>query len=309
MEYLYQLQCLREALPDFIDYLFVFISEFAIYVGPAIPIVIFICVDKKIGSRILMTLAFSDLLVNFVKIVACVNRPWIRDDRLYLAEAAKKSATGYSFPSGHTSTATTIYGGLAVWQKKRKGLVAFLIIMILLTAFARNFLGAHTLLDVSVSICFGIFSTFLIPCIERWVEKAKNNDIIFALIILIISICILVFATFKSYPMEYLADGSLLVDPIKTRKDVYASVGMLLGVIFAWIGDRRWIHYKIPSKKNTKIIVGVLAVIIFAIVYLGLGEVFTSVCGYALGSFLKRFVTVVAAMLIYPLVLSKLIKN
>lgn len=57
MDFLYQLQCIRESSPEIINYIFVIISEFAVTVGPAIPLIIFLVVDKKRASRIIFTFA------------------------------------------------------------------------------------------------------------------------------------------------------------------------------------------------------------------------------------------------------------
>ncbi len=52
--------------------------------------------------------------ISYFAVSVCAYRPWIRDVRVLPAGDAIKTATGYSFPSGHTTTATPIYGGLAL---------------------------------------------------------------------------------------------------------------------------------------------------------------------------------------------------
>lgn len=74
--------------------------------------------------------------------------------------------TGYSFPSGHTMMATTLYGVLAVYlcttnanRQQRKQRLAILIaaaLLIGLVGFSRMYLGAHYLSDVLAAMAEGL---------------------------------------------------------------------------------------------------------------------------------------------------------
>lgn len=77
----------------------------------------------------------------------------------------------YSFPSGHTATATTFYGVLAaflvsrVWSHgKRRALVAAAVAMVALVAFSRVYLGAHYLSDVVAAACSS--TVWLVACLS-----------------------------------------------------------------------------------------------------------------------------------------------
>lgn len=69
--------------------------------------------------------------------------------------------TGYSYPSGHTITATCFYGSLIVLVNKYfKGKLKvfaniFLVVMILLTGLSRIYLGVHYLSDVIAGYILG----------------------------------------------------------------------------------------------------------------------------------------------------------
>jgi len=75
-------------------------------------------------------------------------------------------AHGYSFPSGHTIGATLFYCALAAWlltlpqagthHVRRLGIIAMAIILSVLTAFSRVYLGAHFLSDVLAAMLEGI---------------------------------------------------------------------------------------------------------------------------------------------------------
>lgn len=73
------------------------------------------------------------------------------------------SFTGHSFPSGHTMTATVVYGAIAVLvftknknRVLRAGVIASAAVLIGLVGFSRIYLGAHYLSDVLGAIAEGL---------------------------------------------------------------------------------------------------------------------------------------------------------
>lgn len=153
IEYLLLLQNFRNATNNILTPFMEWISLFAVTRLIIIPVFVYWVVDKKKG---LYTLAAYYLACGFnavVKLTACIYRPWIRDARVLPAGDAIRTATGYSFPSGHTVTAGPIYGGLAVSGRKRvPWLSVICLIALFLTAFSRNYLGVHTPQDVAVAL-------------------------------------------------------------------------------------------------------------------------------------------------------------
>lgn len=98
---------------------------------------------------------FGGLLLNkFLKLVFHRARPQFRD--------TVQSLSSYSFPSGHTMIATVFYGALAVfvigqiknWPLRILSAVLALM-LILLVAFSRIYLGAHYLSDVLAAMAEG----------------------------------------------------------------------------------------------------------------------------------------------------------
>ena len=75
------------------------------------------CYDKKFARRIGLTYFSSGLVVQNLKIIFRIPRPWILDPDFHPVQSAIPHATGYSFPSGHTQGATSLFASLALGSK------------------------------------------------------------------------------------------------------------------------------------------------------------------------------------------------
>ena len=75
---------------------------------------IYWCVRRDFGAYLLMGWSGNRLVNGLLKVTFCAYRPWIRDARIVPYGDSITTATGYSFPSGHTMNAETVYGGAAV---------------------------------------------------------------------------------------------------------------------------------------------------------------------------------------------------
>jgi nitrogen fixation-related uncharacterized protein len=113
------LQGLREAADPGVEDFFATASAVAVNaLFLVIPFAIFWCVDKAKGSVAITSFALGNAVNQFVKNTVCAYRPWVRDSRIVASSKAIEGATGYSFPSGHTLTATTAIGALGwAWRK------------------------------------------------------------------------------------------------------------------------------------------------------------------------------------------------
>ena len=69
--------------------------------------------------RIGLSVAAGGIINQLAKNIMCINRPWIKDSRVVPDPVALKGATGYSFPSGHSQTAMSVYGTIAAASKRR----------------------------------------------------------------------------------------------------------------------------------------------------------------------------------------------
>ena len=130
----------------------------------------FWCVSKREGYYLMIVGFFGTVINQFLKILCCVPRPWIKDPDFTIVESARAEATGYSFPSGHTQNAVATYGGIARYTG-RKWLRAVLIVLTVLIAFSRMYLGVHTPLDVGVSF---LVTAALVMAVYPLMEEADR---------------------------------------------------------------------------------------------------------------------------------------
>lgn len=118
MDYLFALQNIRGSAPEIINWIFLIISEVFLKGSVVFVAIIYWSLNKSAGIKIAMGYSCAYSINQTIKNIACVPRPWILDSRLKIDSLAEGGATGYSFPSGHTVTAASVFGGVAAWQKK-----------------------------------------------------------------------------------------------------------------------------------------------------------------------------------------------
>lgn len=314
MDYLLELQALRENCPDALNWILLGISEFITVGGILIAAYIYWCTSKRAGAYILACFSGGYMLNQVIKNTACIYRPWVADPRIELAEAASGSATGYSFPSGHTLSATTVYGGTGIYRSKNKPFVAFMALMVVLTAFARNWLGAHTLQDVVAAAIEGIIILIINAVIVNWLvkkdesyagspdseKKSLKNRKFLLFIGLAFIIVSMIYIEIKPYPMDYDAAGNLLVEPYEMITDCYTGAGMFSGFLIGWFIEKKFIDYHLPKEKSQRgyrFVFGALGLII---IYLGLAPLITMPLGEHAGHFVKYFLVFFWVAGVYP---------
>ena len=233
----------------------------------AVAAFVFWALDRQFGSFLMLNFVGSSLLNQTVKLTACVYRPWVRDPRIVPDPSAIESATGYSFPSGHTQSATAIYGSIALWfGKKRKWLAALMVAMILLTAFSRNYLGVHTPQDVFVAMVLCGAYLWLNSRILARLRRQPSFDKTVALVGMVLSLAAVLWFIVKDYPMDY-QNSVLLVDPEEMMEDGFKSAGMVLGFFPGWLIERRWLRFSTRRHSVGQIVISAAALVPMLVIY------------------------------------------
>lgn len=299
--YLLWLQDLRNSMNDAWTPFFEWLSLFGVRGILFLPAVLYWCIDKKKGLFVFYALKISHAINSVVKLTACVYRPWVRDPRVIPAGDSIKTATGYSFPSGHTMMATPVYGALA-FCTKNKLLRLILVLAFLITGFSRNYLGVHTPQDVLVGFALGLLSVYISKWVFEYLDKHPEKDLHVMIISALFGILTLVYVSFKSYPMDYV-DGKLLVDPVTMTIDAWGDAGGLPALILAWYIESRFIKFT-PTGINAKgVILAAIGLIpLYWIVYKGnspMAELF----GPHLGKLARQTLIYIYIIDVWPLVL------
>ena len=295
IEYLLWLQNLRNSLNcAALDKFMEGISFFAISYIFLIFGIIYWGINKRSGLYIMASFAFGDMVNSLAKLVACIRRPWIRDARIIPAGNAIETATGYSFPSGHTSVITQISGGTAVCLR-RAGYKLFswlFIALILVVGFSRNYLGVHTPQDVVVGLCIGLITLYVMSKIFAFIDKHQSSENLFLILGLIFAGAILYYVNVKDYPVYEKIDPKVMVN------DTWASAGRVLGLVLGRFVEKYCIKFT-PEGFNLKSCI----LIVIGLVIFGLEPILIGNLGAYYGRMANGFLCMFFVLAVWPVVL------
>ena len=252
IQYLLWLQNFRNSINDAWTPFMEWVSMFATTYLILLPIFWYWNRDKRKGLYVMTAYAISMFITPIAKLTVCAYRPWIRDSRVLPAGDSITTATGYSFPSGHTSTAGPLAGGMAVslWEDTRARWASVLLVLfVLLTAFSRNYLGVHTPQDVFIGICVSVLSLILAGELFKYLAQHPEKEDLFLLGGFLLCWAGIAYISLKSYPMDYNAEGKLIVDPQKMMNDGYGDIGKVMGFCAARWTEKKWVRFK-PLKES-----------------------------------------------------------
>ncbi|RKX87548.1 MAG: phosphoesterase PA-phosphatase, partial [Spirochaetes bacterium] len=132
-------------------------------------------VDKKKGFILSFTLLFSLFLNAVLKISIHNSRPFEVIPEILGKRV--QTATGYSFPSGHTQGATTFYLVLSLILKKRWIYITAIAIS-LLVALSRIYLGVHWPVDVIGGLVAGaVVAILMYKILSALYDKSVSRDL------------------------------------------------------------------------------------------------------------------------------------
>ena len=262
--------------------------------------VIYWCVSKEFGNYFLMGWSGNRIVNGLLKVTFCAYRPWIRDTRIFPHDEAKLTATGYSFPSGHSMNGASLFGGGAIRKDLPRAVrIAFGLITVLI-AFSRIFLGVHTPQDILVGLAAGVLVMWLTGRLMKWIEAHPGKDILVMCLGIAIAAAVAVFAAVKSYPEDRDAAGKLLVDGAKMANDTFKAVGWAIGYLAGWVLERRFIGFStdVPMKtRATRFVTGLLG---FYAVSLVLGPLIKNWIPGAAGTTVSCFLQMFYVSFLFP---------
>lgn len=200
------------------------------------------CVDKARGKRLAWFVLFNAVGNGIIKNLIQMPRPF---ELGVVVPIRAETATSFSFPSGHTQTATSFwYGAMLLLRTKYTYIVGSCII--LLTAFSRMYLGVHWPMDVLGGIFFGIIFTLLANKLLEESGKIKDAHLLGVSIVL------------------------LLVMIFDVDADLYKSVAALWGMTVGAYIEQKYIQFEVVQNTKIqikKIAIGIVGLIIIYLVF------------------------------------------
>ena len=291
MSLLYWLEGLRNPLITQIMLLITHLGEETAFLVTAI--IVFWCFSKKRGYY-LMTVGFIGTIANqFLKMIFRVPRPWVMDENFTAVEAAKKEATGFSFPSGHTQSSVGTFGGLA-YTAKHSWSRWLCVAVAVVVPFSRMYLGVHTPQDVLVSVTIGLALVFFI---HPLVFGGRSNKRMYALLGSMIVLCAgyVLFVNFYPFPAD--VDIERLDSGIQSG---FTLLGSLVGMLFVYIVDEKWLHFPVKAKWWAQIIKVVIGLALVLAVKSGFKVPLNMLLGEYAGRAVRYFLIVIVAGIGWP---------
>lgn len=223
-------------------------GEQTIVIG--VLVILFWCVDKKKGYFVATAVLLSTVTMQFLKAVFRVPRPFMEYPDLIIGER-QQTATGYSFPSGHSTTASSFYGGLfkAFKQKWIRAIALALMIAIPLT---RLYLGVHWPMDVIVGTFIGLFFSIIMA---KTILKIYNNDKLFYRVGFIVPIILFPVCISLGIALDWTEIDQRAVHNL--MQNCAITAGMFLGASL----ERRHVSFKVTGtilKRVKNLVLGIL---------------------------------------------------
>ncbi len=284
MELLYALEQIRVPwLTTLLSYLTYFGGLYGFMV---LSIIVFWCIDKKCGY-FMLALGFVGTVINqFLKIIFRIPRPWVLDPKFKPVESAIADAGGFSFPSGHTQNVFATFGGVFAWTKK-VWLKVICVVMIVLVAFSRMYLGVHTPLDVGVSCVAGILLLAVLYPVFRSVEEHPNRMYGFIAALALLTLAFFLYSFLWPFP-DWMYAEEHFVNITEARHNASILTGALVGMTIGYTLDLNKIRFRTEAKwwaQILKVVIGLvltLAIIEGPKFVLGKSELVTGI-RYGLG--------------------------
>lgn len=246
-----------------------------------ICLVMIVCIlywtNIELAHKIIITLLVSGYLVQYVKILFKIPRPFVRNKNIVANVKALKTATGYSFPSGHTQASISIFYILYLETQ-----IEFYLILVILIPFSRIVLRVHNIQDVLMSVIISFFSIYV----------TYNYSLLsLCYIIFIFSIIFIIYLNYLYYKTD-LSKADML--------DFFQSIGIGLAFSISTILHFRYNQIRhIEFSKNVPLLMFVL--IFTGFVYEILNEtIFKKINNW---KFIQFFIVSLLIFLINPYVL------
>ncbi len=299
LSFLKNLEGIRSTFLDSFVQLVTRLGEEVIVLG--VICILYWCINKESAYRLGFGFFLSGIAVQALKVSFRIERPWVLDKSLTPVSSARPAATGYSFPSGHTQSATSLYGYIAATVDKRCrwGKIIFAIMLLLIGAvgFSRMYLGVHTYFDVVASILVTALSLFAI--IKLWdIISMPENTLTVSVILGTVSVLLCVYS--------YILYKIGLV-PLEQITDCFKSGGAGLGFAIGYYAERKYLNFSVSTEKLWHQLIKAALGIVGALVIKSLPKLIAE--GNLAVDFSRYLITVLWVIVIFPIIFKRFTKE
>lgn len=226
-----------------------FFKQVGILVGTdlviVLTLVIFWAFDKQLGKVMAMSYAICSALTQLIKHTFLRKRPYMANSQIKCLQHPKTpsqsiynlKAQGYSFPSGHTSSATAVYGSLANYLRNRYVTIVCVAI-IAVVSFSRIFLGVHFPSDVLAGLIVGLVSVFLVSFLFNRFDSFWPYLILFIFMI----------------PGIFLGGSGF-----------HAKMSLFLGFSVGFIFEENFVNFEKPKNIKETLLRCILGIVLFLV--------------------------------------------
>jgi len=206
--------------------------------------ILYWCIDKVRSKRLAWFVLFGAVGNGIVKNIVRMPRPY---EMGVVKPLRVETATSYSFPSGHTQTATSFWAGSMVILKTKSSMILGTIIIIL-TALSRLYLGVHWPMDVLGAIGFGLI------CIYFANQLLGESGMLNKWHVLGSSILCLMVLVFKG------------------DEDFCNAVAALWGFCIGGYVEQKYIQFEMTHSLKINIYRVLIGIVGILVIYLGIGK-------------------------------------
>lgn len=290
MEFLRYLESIRNSVFTGVFEFFTLFGEEVVIL--AILCFFYWCYNKRLAYRICFSYFVSGITIQALKITFRIPRPWILDPEFKPVPSAIETATGYSFPSGHTQSATSLFGTFFLHTKNKLRKILYLVI-VLGVVLSRMYLGVHTPLDVGVSFIVSFVLILLVHFVftDEFLEKRRG---ICSIVMAVISVAVMVYALYLLY------SGKI---EEKYAKDCCKAAGAGIGFAIGWYLETGYIKFNENAvsirMQAMKYTIGILVAVAIKV---GL----KAIIGDSIPADIIRYIILVLwVTVIFPLIIKK----
>lgn len=200
---------------------------------------IYWCINKRMAYFMGAGYFIASLGAQGMKITFRIDRPWIIDPNFEPVGGALKHATSYSFPSGHTTSATALFGSLGM-SVRQLWLKILFIAAIPTVAFSRMYLGVHTPADVGVAF---IFSIAVVAAVYMAIGRKEPSAAAYTIVSAVITA---IAVSLIAYSFVLYSNGTIALD---YASDCCKAAGAAVGFAVGLLIENRFVKFSCKTEK------------------------------------------------------------